>query len=385
MKRILIVTNNLNIGGIQKSLVDLLCLIAPYYDITLYCVEPSGMLNNQIPTSVKIIEGNKFAKVAEYDRNQCRQELGFSYFVVRVTLSMFSKYFGRKWPAFVLNKMAGKVAGEYDLAISYTHPFSDDKFENLGNEIVLQQVNAKRKACFIHCDYSKYGGDCDYNRSLFRKYDKIVGVSRSVAECFANCVEGVTEKMTFVYNWCKVDEIKELSIKDTVKYDKPTFVSVSRLSEEKGLSRCLHQMKKLMDEGKEFKWVMVGDGVLREELEKEIKALELSGCVEMVGTQKNPYKYIKDASYLILLSFHEAAPMVYNEAACLGIPILTTNTLSAKEIVEERGWGIVCSNDDGGIYQMLSGALTEKYNVKRRFRVEELGGLVRKQFEGLFE
>lgn len=364
-------------------MVDLLCLIAPYYDITLYCVDTTGLLKIQLPVSVNIVEGNKYAKVAEYDRNQCREELGAFYFILRVIFSLFSKRFGRKWPTWILNKMAGKIPGVYDLAISYTHPFLDDKFENLGTEIVLQRVNAKRKACFIHCDYSKYGGDCEYNRSLFRKYDKIVGVSRSVADCFANCVEGVADKIAFVYNWCRVDEIREFSLQGTVSYDKPTFVSVSRLSEEKGLSRCLHQMKKIKDEGKDFKWVMVGDGALREELEKEIKTLELSGCVEMVGAQSNPYKYLKNANYLILLSFHEAAPMVYNEAACLGVPVLSTNTLSAKEIVKERGWGVVCSNDDEGIYQMISRALTEKYDVKRRFNVEDLGGLVRQQFEGL--
>ena len=45
--------------------------------------------------------------------------------------------------------------------------------------------------------------------------------------------------------------------------------------------------------------------------------------------------------------------MVFDEAKCLGIPTLTTNTTSAKEIIEDDQSGFVCDNSDDEIYKKL--------------------------------
>ena len=67
-------------------------------------------------------------------------------------------------------------------------------------------------------------------------------------------------------------------------------------------------------------------------------------------------------------SYHEAAPMVYAEAHCLGVPILTTKTLSAVEMVENEEIGIVCDNNDISIRDALESVLLDpsilsKYSV----------------------
>ena len=49
--------------------------------------------------------------------------------------------------------------------------------------------------------------------------------------------------------------------------------------------------------------------------------------------------------------------MVFGEASTLGVPVLTTDTLSARELVESRGVGLVCENRDEAIYEMLCRAL----------------------------
>lgn len=54
--------------------------------------------------------------------------------------------------------------------------------------------------------------------------------------------------------------------------------------------------------------------------------------------------------------------MVFDEAIVLKLPILTTNTLSAKELVSDRNAGVVCDNSDDGIYNMLHSVLTAKEN-----------------------
>ena len=54
-KKILIVNNNLHIGGIQRALVNLLKEISTDYDITLLLFSKSGPLLCEIPDGVKIV------------------------------------------------------------------------------------------------------------------------------------------------------------------------------------------------------------------------------------------------------------------------------------------------------------------------------------------
>ena len=83
----------------------------------------------------------------------------------------------------------------------------------------------------------------------------------------------------------------------------------------------------------------------------------LKDVVFFEGQQNNPYRFMCHANYLFLPSYHEAAPMVFNEANVLGLGVLATETLSAKELVEERKMGVVCENSVSGIYNMLHDTL----------------------------
>ena len=51
--------------------------------------------------------------------------------------------------------------------------------------------------------------------------------------------------------------------------------------------------------------------------------------------------------------------MVIEEARCLGVPILSTEIISTKEMVTEAQAGWVCDNDQSAIDAMLSQVLAE--------------------------
>ena len=67
--------------------------------------------------------------------------------------------------------------------------------------------------------------------------------------------------------------------------------------------------------------------------------------VFLLGEQRNPYRYMINADYLLVSSLHEAAPMVFDEANILELPIISTNTTSANEIVLSND-SIVCETFD---------------------------------------
>lgn len=382
MKKVLFVISNLEIGGIQKSLIELLKCICHSYEITLFCIDASGPLSTELPDNIKVVEGNKFAKIAEWDAQKLRR-LGLLYSLLRVLFVGFTRLFGKKTPAFVYSKFIHVSNVEYDLAISYAQPLHSIQFANLCNEIVLYSIKAQRKATFVHCDYKNYGGNCDYNRWLYKKFNLIAAVSNSVKNRFVETIPSLKEKVCVVYNACDIEQIHRLSKIDTVHYKNKAIVSVSRLSKEKGLARCIPIISNLKEHGYEFEWHILGDGPEMEHIRKLIDEYSLGNVVVLEGMQSNPYRFIKNADYLFLPSFHEAAPMVFNEAASLNTYILTTKTLSAIELVEKRGIGMVCENSLDGIEIMLDDALSNEYSADR---VDiDLNNLVRMQFKALIE
>ena len=268
-------------------------------------------------------------------------------------MSLWSKFFSKALPSWILCKRIGKIGEEYDVAISYSQPICDKDFCGLTKEIVLNCVNAKQKITFVHCDFGSYGGNTKRNRNLYRKFHRIAAVSDSVGKRFGEIVPETLQNLNTVYNFCASNEIRQMAMQDPITYQNKTFVTVARLSEEKGILRCIPIFAQLKKDGFDFEWHIVGGGPLKQRILSEISRCSLEENIILEGEQVNPYRFIKNADYFLLPSFHEAAPMVFDEALALNIPVLTTNTLSAAELVGDRGSGLVCENTDESIYDML--------------------------------
>ena len=369
MKKILIAIGNMNVGGIQKSLLELLKALSkcPEYEVSLFCCKRSGAFLNRIPENIKILPENPYALATEQSLSECKGQ-GKKYYLFRLMLSLWSKLFTKALPSAILCRLVGKIGEEYDVAISYSQPIEDHAFCNFANEIVLNCVRADRKITFVHCDFGSYGGNTKRNRSLYKKFDRIAVVSDSVGKRFAEIVPEVSQKIQTVYNFCDCGEIERLADKSPLVYNKKTFVTVARLSEEKGILRCIPVFDQLKKEGYDFEWHIVGGGPLQRDIETEIAGYSLEHNIVLEGEQLNPYRYIKNADYFLLPSFHEAAPLVFDEAYTLGVPVLTTNTLSAVEMIRNRGIGLVCENNPQAIYEMLQRVLSqsETFDIKNQ-------------------
>jgi len=354
MKKVLITIGNMNVGGIQKSLLELLKALSqcPEYEVSLFCCKKVGAFLERIPESISILPENPYAAAAEQTLAECKEQ-GKKYYFFRMIMSLWSKLFTKEIPSTVLCKLIGNIGEEYDVSISYSQPIEDHAFCNLTNEIVLNCTRAAQKITFVHCDFGVYGGNTKRNRKLYARFDRIAAVSESVGKRFAEIVPVCSGKLHTVYNFCDCNEIEQLAAQDPLIYTKKTFISVARLSEEKGILRCIPIFNKLKNDGFDFEWHIVGDGSLKKVIEEEIARYCLEQNIFMEGEQINPYRYIKNADYFLLPSFHEAAPMVFDEAFTLGVPVLTTRTLSAAEMIGARRIGLICENNEEAIYKML--------------------------------
>ena len=71
--------------------------------------------------------------------------------------------------------------------------------------------------------------------------------------------------------------------------------------------------------------VIIGEGELKERLEKKIKDLNLNQNIFLIGYQKNVYKYLKNAKAFNLSSLWEDPGFLLIEAAFCNLNIITSN------------------------------------------------------------
>lgn len=352
MKKILICINNMKMGGIQKSLLELLKQIENIYDVTLFSISPDGELLKYVPKGIKIKYANRIMLASELTVEEAKKE-GIPCFITKVIGNAWSRVFTKKIPAYIVTKFFQNRLGIYDVAISFSQPVEEHQFYMLSNEVVLNSCKAHKKITFLHCDFKNYGGNSKLNREMYKKFDRIAAVSDSVGNRFLSILPELNEKIRTVYNCHDYKEIERLASISPIIYKNKAIITVSRLSAEKGIIRVLPLLKRLIKKGYDISWHIVGDGSLYNEIKKIIKELNLEDRVFLYGIKENPYRYMKNATVFLLPSFHEAAPMVFDEAKTLHIPIITTNTLSAHELVSKHKDGFVCENTDEAIYKAL--------------------------------
>lgn len=364
MKKILIVNNNMQIGGIQKALANLLSEIAPNYEITLFLMAPKGALMKEIPKTVHVVTANRFVRVLGLTHAQAKNEGRFTV-IWRGLLVVLTRILKTKI-VFPMLSHIEKIAGDYDAAISYLQNGAENCFYGGCAELVLNAAQAKQKICFIHCDFERYEGTGKYNGKTLMKFDKVAAVSDSVKKTILNVVPQLRNKTITVHNCYNCEQIMALSKAYEAPYTsgKINLFSAARLRREKGIVRIIPILGKIRDAGIDFVWRIAGDGPDREKAEKLIKEYQLEQQVILLGMLENPYPYLKAADVLLVPSYDEAAPMVFGEARLLGTPILTTDTASAYEMVQEPNAGWVISNDDDTLLEELLTLLKDFHNLE---------------------
>lgn len=372
-KRILIVNNNLDTGGVQKSLINLLNELnkEKIFNLDLFVFSKSGQYLDDIPKGINIIEGNKFIKILGVSQNETKK-MGYLFYIIRAISVIYSKCINRKLVTrLILNTQ--KKLKNYDVAISFLHDPDNNTFYGGCNDFVINRVIANKKVAFVHCDFLNYGGNNKINRKIYSKFDSISTVSESCKKNFIKANPKLADRVYSVPNCTNYSEIISKSNENTIIYNNDSFniITVARISKEKGFIRAINVLEKIVKKYDYVQWHIVGDGPLKKDIEELIRLKGLEKNIIMYGSKNNPYRYIKNADLFFLPSFHEAAPMVFNESKCLGVPILSTNTISSVELIDEPNIGWVCENSEYGIYDTMDYILKNRDELIRTKKIIE--------------
>lgn len=350
MKRIVIVNNNMKVGGVQKSLYNLLWHLDGRYDVTLALFRGTGAYLEKLPESVKVVQCGGAMKYLAMSQGEC----GGIHKLFRGALACLCRVLGRDRVVKLMLLTCKQLPGEYDCALAFLHNGTISSFYGGVQEYVLKKTNASRKVAFLHCDYRNCGASHPRNNEILKKFQGIAACSDGCRRAFLECLPELEEKCVTVPNFHRFDEIRALAAEPR-SFEKGWIhgLCVARLAHEKGIERAVSATAAARDAGHAFMLHLVGGGGMETRLRELTARLGLEDRVIFHGEQPNPYPYMAAADLFLLTSYHEAAPMVIDEAMALALPVLTVETTSSREMVTDRQLGWVCGNDQDALNKAL--------------------------------
>jgi glycosyltransferase involved in cell wall biosynthesis len=116
-----------------------------------------------------------------------------------------------------------------------------------------------------------------------------------------------------------------------------TLVTVGRLAPEKAHSLLLKACSRLVADGLNFKCLIVGDGPIRSEIEKDISQYQLEDVCILVGAvpEAAVSSYLVQADVFVLTSLMEGIPQVLMEAMQSGVPVVAPMISGIPELVTD--------------------------------------------------
>ena len=203
---------------------------------------------------------------------------------------------------------------------------------------------------------------------LAKKTDKIIAISESQKEdlCYKYKI-AKSEKTTIIPLGFDLDPFFKIKKKNIIKKEVINIGIVGRLTDIKNHDMFLDAVK-LFRLYKPYyipitKFFIIGDGELKEELEKKSKKLDLD--IEFTGWME-PIDIYKKLDVLVLTSKNEGTPVVIIEAMASGVPVISTNVGGVKDLIgdQERG-GLFCTDGAVGVAAGLSVFLNEIKKIQK--------------------
>lgn len=361
-KRILFINGNLNIGGVEKSLVSILQSIDySKYDVDLLLLESGGELEAEIPDQVRVIIKNlapAFGPLKE---------------VVVSSLGQRDKFPLRVRSIFILKKLIGEKAyrlfqpvlklERYDTCIGFR--------TGIATDLTVYGIQADKKILWWHHGeinvkdtYGKVAGKSDY----------LVAVSEYCRQMIIKKFPGLEPKIIVIPNMIDQTVLQNQADEYNPNYEneKTNIVSVGRLSPEKRYDLAVLCAAHLRNKGYDFDWYLIGNGPELSRLKKMVNEYGLTQMFHFVGELSNPYPYISNADLFAHPSYVESQGIAVLEALALNIPVIATDSGGVQEFIVNNQNGFICRKGTEDFFNMMELTVSDKElreNLKRQIRM----------------
>lgn len=353
MKKIIFGITGLTLGGAERVLVDVSNRLVKNYDVTIFTIYAKGELEKELDSRIHLISLYNF----RYDEIKGIQKKLIPLKVLLNKKKIFKNYIDNDDYFAQIAFLEGAI----------TRIFSVKSKKNTN------------KIAWIHNDISKVFGKGIkskikriLDRNVYEKYDTLAFVSMDNLDKFNKVYDDMDlPHETVINNYINSERILKLAEEKMPEEDEelfnvkePTFVQVSRLVEQKAVDRLIKVHSKLIKEGYKHRFIVIGDGPLKEKLESQVLEEGVSDSFKLIGARVNPYPYVKKADYLCLFSKFEGYPMVIEEGKILKKYILTTNTATREALINYPKYNQIVDNSEEGIEKAIKFAIKNKNKVQ---------------------
>lgn len=367
MKKILIVSHAMEIGGAERALLGLLESIdTQLYQVDLFLLRHEGELLKLIPNNINLLP-----EIPEYTvlERPMKQTLGEGHFLLtasrlygklkaerfakknNLNVSAIAIEYSHKYTKKFMPKIQKNT--RYDLAISFLTP----------HYFVAEKVNANKKVAWIHTDYDFIDVDINSELSMWNKFDKIAAVSESVEQSFVKKFPSLKDKV-FVFENIMSTKLIVTQSKDNPKLsfspENINLLSVGRFCHAKNFDNVPDICKIIRNNGLNVKWYLIGYGGDENLICKKIQEENMQNYVIMLGKQENPYPYINMCDVYIQPSRYEGKCVAVREAQMLGKPVIITNYTTSSSQLNNGVDGIIVPMDNRSCGEEIAKILNNK-------------------------
>ncbi len=189
-------------------------------------------------------------------------------------------------------------------------------------------------------------------RWLMRDTDAVVASAESVRDFYIRQVKADPAKVEVIYNavdWAQLQATvsrDEMRASVEVPAGAPLLTIIARLTEQKGHRILLDAMART-DLAHAY-LLVVGDGPLRDVLERQAANLGLSARVRFLGARRDLGNILAATDVFVMPSFWEGLPLAMVLAMGAGLPVVATRVAGIPEVVQDGVTGLLVPPGDSG-------------------------------------
>ena len=378
-KNVLFIINNLNCGGAEKALINLLEMIDySLYNVDLFLLKHEGIFLNKVPKQVNLLDEPVEYK---YFNMPIKKAIAECLMKGQLTIALSRLRMGyvfrtekdrgicdqKSWR--YIAKSLKDIKKRYDVAIGF--------LEKAPIYFCIDKVNSSRKIGFIHNDYYKLGLDFNLDLTYFGSLDSIFTVSEECAKALKNQFPMFEKKVKVMHNIVSPNVIRGMAEEHIdLEFEGVNLVSVGRLNYQKGFDLAVKACKQIVDHGYAIKWFIIGEGEERINLERLIEEYGLKDNFILLGIKENPYSYIKQSDIYVQTSRFEGKSIAIDEAKILSKPIVVTNFSTVRDQIQNEKTGLVVEMAP----ECIANGIERLINDKKLSRFL-IGNLCKEEFE----
>ncbi|NOU11851.1 MAG: glycosyltransferase [Nitrospira sp.] len=221
---------------------------------------------------------------------------------------------------------------------------------------------------------------------LFREGDLFLPVCEFLKDRLIQ--EGCEEKKIVVHH-SGIDCSKfEYVQRQRVSGEPIKVLTIARLMEKKGVAFAIEAVSRLLSKGEKIEYRIVGDGVLRENLQQLIEGMGIERQVKLLGwkTHEAVKMLLEESHVLVAPSLtaesgdQEGIPNAIKEAMASGLPVISTFHSGIPELVTDGVSGLLVPERDAA---SLADSLA--YLISHPEVCKEMGEAGRMQVEQRFD